>query len=590
MPAPPSASSRLGELLVESGYVTRSQLNQALARQDQDGLKLGRILVDMGLLREVDLLQALSQQLNLPVEDLRQFQFRPHTVLRLPEAYARRHRAIVLNDEGATIRVGMADPTDIFAFDGVQRLLDKPIEPILVSESALHSAIDLVYRRTEEISNLAEELGQELSGRDYNLDDLAQGQPAQDAPVIKLLQSMFDDAVQVGASDIHIEPGDNLLRIRLRVDGHLQEQVIQGGRIAPALVTRLKLMAMLNISERRLPQDGRFTMRVKDQPIDVRLSTLPIQHGESVVMRLLYQSSALLDMANLGIPDTMVQRVKRIIQRPAGMFLVTGPTGSGKNTTLYAALNEINIPGRKIITVEDPVEYQLPRINQVQVREKIGLDFARTLRSVLRQDPDVVMVGEMRDQETVQIGLRAAITGHMVFSTLHTNSAPDTISRLMDMGAEGYMLAAALDAVMAQRLVRRVCDNCAQTEPLNRHQRAWLRGHVAEHLLDSMQFQVGTGCAFCGNTGYRGRIGVYELLELDDTLSEILRSGDTATFMQKARKARDYRPLLHCALDYAARGLTSVAEVMRLAGRLDDEGGNDEEPTQRFEVIRGGPG
>ncbi|MCG5514375.1 GspE/PulE family protein [Ectothiorhodospira shaposhnikovii] len=582
-------SNRIGELLCASGVITQAQRDQALSRQARDGGRLGHILIEMGLVNEQDLLQNLSRQAGLAWVDLRQFQLCSRTVRRLPEAHARRFRAILLEDLGHAVRVAMADPTDLLACDEIQHHLDLPVEPVLASEAAVLDAIDRVYRRTDEIHSLAEELGQEISSRDYNLSDLGLNQPAQDAPVIKLLQSLFADAIQVGASDIHIEPGDQLLRIRLRVDGHLQEQVIPGDRITSALVTRIKLMGMLNISERRLPQDGRFTIRVKDQPIDVRLSTMPIQHGESVVMRLLYQSAALLDMGNLGIPDTIAGKVRRIIQRPAGMFLVTGPTGSGKNTTLYAALNEINTPDRKIITVEDPVEYQLARINQVQVREKIGLDFARTLRTVLRQDPDVVMVGEMRDQETVLIGLRAAITGHMVFSTLHTSSAPESISRLLDMGAEGYMLAAALDAVMAQRLVRRVCEHCARPVTPDRHQQAWWRHHRSPSASDRVRFQTGAGCTFCGNTGYRGRIGVYELLEMDEALTDALRRRDIREFMHRVRHSRDYRPLLQCALDYAEQGITTLDEVMRLAGGLDDHReATTIEPPQTLLSLRGG--
>ncbi|MFW5926714.1 MAG: GspE/PulE family protein [Wenzhouxiangella sp.] len=560
---------RLGDLLVQHKIISEHQLEEALAEQKRSGHKLGRVLVQLGYVDEGKLLDFLGRQLDIPVIDLKHFQFRPQTVRLLPETHARRYRAIVLSEDGEELTVGMADPTDIFAYDALSRMLKRPIRIALVRESDLLHTIDIVYRRTEEISSLAEELGEELSGSDYDIAQLEDDEGQVDAPVIKLLQSMFEDAVQIGASDIHIEPDENLLRIRQRVDGELQEQVIEGRRVASALVTRLKLMASLNISEKRLPQDGRFSVRVKDRNIDVRLSTMPIQYGESMVMRLLDQSAGLLEMEKLGIPERMAGRVKRLVNRPSGMVLVTGPTGSGKTTTLYAALNRINEASRKIITVEDPVEYRLPRINQVQINTRIGLDFARVLRTALRQDPDIIMVGEMRDRETAEIGLRAAMTGHLVLSTLHTNSAPATVMRLLDMGAQGFMVAAALDGVIAQRLVRRVCDSCGEDATPDPDQLAWVRGQVGDEAVEGIRFRRGRGCAYCSNTGYRGRIGVYELLEMDEELTDALRHMDTRSFTELARSRKGYRPLLHCALDYARAGITSLDEVTRLAGGLD---------------------
>ncbi|HYW02945.1 MAG TPA: GspE/PulE family protein, partial [Gammaproteobacteria bacterium] len=446
---------RIGDLLVSNKVISEQQLQDALAEQKKTGRKLGRVLIELGFISEDQLLDFLSRQLAIPVVDLRHYKFSPDVVRKLPETYARRYRAIVLADTDNGMLVGMVDPTDIFGYDELSRILKRPIKQALVRESDLLRAIDTVYRRTEEIFSLAEELGEELSQSDYDLARLLEEEEDVDAPVARLLQSMFEDAVQVHASDIHIEPDESVLRIRQRVDGVLQEQIIEERRIASALVTRLKLMSGLDISEKRLPQDGRFNIRVKNSSIDVRLSTMPIQHGESVVMRLLDQSHGMLSLSQLGMPESMMSRFRGLIRRPYGMVLVTGPTGSGKTTTLYAALSEINQPGSKIISVEDPVEYRLPRVNQVQVHSRIGLDFARVLRSALRQDPDIIMVGEMRDAETAEIGLRAAMTGHLVLSTLHTNDALATVNRLLDMGAAGYMVATALDAIVAQRLVRR---------------------------------------------------------------------------------------------------------------------------------------
>ena len=561
---------RLGDLLVQHRIISEQQLEEALGEQRRSGYKLGRVLVQLGFLTEDELMRFLGRQLDVPVVDLKHYQFQPEVVRMLPETHARRYRSLALSQRDNEITVGMADPTDIFAYDALSQMLKKPLNVVLVRESELVETIDMVYRRTEEISNLAEELGEELSGSDYDIAELGEGEGLTDAPVIKLLQSMFEDAVQIGASDIHIEPDENVLRIRQRVDGELQEQVIEGRRIASALVTRLKLMAQLNISEKRLPQDGRFSVKVKDRSIDVRLSTMPIQHGESMVMRLLDQSAGLLDLEKLGLPKGMGSRLRTLVSRPSGMVLVTGPTGSGKTTTLYAALNYINQSRRKIITVEDPVEYRLPRINQVQVNNKIGLDFARVLRTSLRQDPDIIMVGEMRDRETAEIGLRAAMTGHLVLSTLHTNSAPETVMRLVDMGAQGFMVAAALDGVIAQRLVRRVCDSCGEAVEPSSSELAWLKAHVGEEEVDNIRFKAGRGCAYCSNTGYRGRIGVYELLEMDDELNDALRRMDTAAFARLARSRKGYRPLIFCALDYALDGITSLEEVTRLAGGLDE--------------------
>lgn len=560
---------RIGDLLVQHKLISETQLTAALNEQKKSGRKLGRVLVDLGFIKEDDLLKLLSTQLDIPFIDLKHFKFNPDIVRLLPETHARRYRAIVLGQNERDMLVGMADPTDIFGYDELTRILSKPVRLALVRESDLLRAIDLVYRRTEEISNLAEELGEELSQGDYDLAQLVADEGVVDAPVIKLLQSMFEDAVQVNASDIHIEPDESKLRIRQRIDGVLQEQVLEGKRIAGALVTRLKLMSGLDISEKRLPQDGRFSIRVKDRTIDVRVSTMPIQYGESVVLRLLDQSADLLSLEQLGMPAEMLARFKHIIEMPMGLVLVTGPTGSGKTTTLYAALNHINTPDLKIITVEDPVEYRLPRINQVQVNPRIGLDFARVLRSSLRQDPDVMMVGEVRDTETVEIVLRAAMTGHLVLSTVHTNTATSTISRLLDMGAEGYLIAAALNAVVAQRLVRRVCDSCATAYTPDARQQAWLRYSLDEKQLASMHFKHGPGCTYCNGTGYRGRIGVYELLEMDQKLSDALRRGEISEFTQLALGSRGFRSFVDCALDYAARGITTIEEVMRIAGDIE---------------------
>ena len=558
---------RLGDLLVENKIITTEQLDDALATQKQSGWKLGRVLIENGYIDETRLLEFLSQQLDIPVVELSHFEFVPEVVRLIPEIQARRFRAIALKDESDGVLVGLADPTNIYAFDELARILRKPVKLAVVSEDDLLNTLDNVYRHTEAITGFAEELSDELTADDIDMQQLVASADVTDAPVVKLLQTLLEDAVQIHASDIHIEPDESVLRIRQRVDGVLQEYIRNEKCIAAALVLRLKLMAGLNISEKRLPQDGRFSVKVKDRSIDARISTMPVQFGESVVLRLLDQTEGVLDLDQLGMPDKLQARFERIVKRPHGMVLVTGPTGSGKTTTLYA-LQILNRAENKIITVEDPVEYRLPRVNQVQVKTEIGLTFAQVLRSTLRQDPDIILVGEVRDEETAEIGLRAAMTGHMVLSTLHTNDAVSTVNRLLDMGAQGYLLASALQAILAQRLVRRICQNCTQPAKLDAREVAWLESSAGGYSGDA-DFQHGRGCQRCSNTGYSGRIGVYELLEIDERLALALARGDSAEFTVLAKQASGYTTLEQVALDYARQGIATVEDVMRISAEFD---------------------
>ena len=561
---------RLGDLLIQHKVVTQEQLAKALAEQKRSGRKLGRVLADLGFLPEAQLHEFLSKHLKVPFVDLKQLRLDRDVVKLLPEALARRHRALVLQQDSRGLLIGMPDPADLAAYDELQAKLKLPLRLALVGEADFLKTLDAVYRRSEEIASLAEAVRDELAEGDVNLEQLAVDEASPDAPVLRLLQTMFHDAVQARASDIHIEPGEDKLRIRLRVDGQLQEQVIDGKRVASALVTRLKLVCGLDIAEKRLPQDGRFTVRVADQSLDVRLATMPTTYGESVVMRLLSQSSALLSLDKLGMQPDLLERFQRLIDRSSGMVLVTGPTGSGKTTTLYAALNHLNRPGVKVITVEDPVEYRLDRITQVQVLPKIGLDFARILRTALRQDPDILLVGEMRDRETVDIGLRGAMTGHFVLSTLHTINAVATMNRLLDMGAAGYLVAAAVHGVIAQRLVRRVCTDCAQPATPTAHELAWLQSCRAAIEPERARFMAGAGCTFCNLTGYRGRVAVYELLEIDRALADAVRRGDLEGFARAARTRPGYVPLAQGAIDLALAGTTSLAEAMAVGAGLEE--------------------
>ncbi len=563
---------RIGDLLVQNSVITEEQLISALSTQKKTGHKLGNTLIELGMVTAQQFCEFLADQLGLPYIDLRHFNYKPETVRLLPETAARRFRAIVLSQDKNQLSVGMADPTDIYAYDELCKILKAQVSMAVVKESELLKALDIVYRRTQEIVNIAEELDDELSQGDTNLEQLLIETDVADAPVVRLLKSLFEDAVQVGASDIHIEPDEKVLRIRERIDGVLHEQVMKERRIAPALISRLKLVCGLDISERRLPQDGRFNVRVKGKSIDIRLSTMPLQHGESVVMRLLDQSSGILQLEQIGMPAEIMANFRRQLQRPNGLVLVTGPTGSGKTTTLYGALNELNKEEKKIITVEDPVEYRLPRINQVQVHPKIGLDFARVLRAGLRQDPDIVMVGEMRDKETSDIALRAAMTGHLVLSTLHTNDAVSTALRLVEMGTEGYVVASSLRAVLAQRLVRRICTSCRMVATADPAVAVLLKNFSKQLDLQSpsIEFVHGSGCPNCNNTGYSGRIGIFELLEINFDLADALRRDDSAGFAQIARQQNDFRSLAENALQLAIDGVTSQEEVLRVAGQIDE--------------------
>jgi len=560
---------RLGDLLVQEKLISLDQLQFALEQQKRSGRKLGRVLVDNAFVSEDQISEAIAKQLNIPFINLRYYNLNLEIVRRLPENQARRFRAVALEERGGALLVGMADPTDLFSFDELGRVLKRDIDVAVVTEGQLLETIDRVYRRTEEISGLAREVSEELGEAYVDFGALSTTVGAEEAPVVKLLQTMFDDATQVRASDIHIEPQEARLQIRFRIDGALHLQTEADPKIGPSLALRLKLMSGLDISEKRLPQDGRFAMRVRGQAIDVRISTMPTQYGESVVMRLLNQSGAFLALDKLGMPPDMLRRFREIIQRSNGMVLVTGPTGSGKTTTLYAALAEINTMEQKILTVEDPVEYRLPGINQVQVNEKIELTFSRVLRSALRQDPDIILVGEMRDPETVQIGMRAAMTGHLVFSTLHTRDTAGTLFRLVDMGAPKYMVASSVQAVLAQRLLRSVCDACGEKHVPTPQEAEWLTAEGVGRD-DWASLSHGRGCSHCNGTGYRGRMGVYEMLEMGPDLVAAAAQEDNTNFLRVAREHLKGKTLLDAALREMRQGRTTVAEVMRISNQVED--------------------
>ncbi len=568
---PPPQKIRLGDLLIEQGLLTQEQLKLSLDQQKSTGRKLGRVFVESGYVTEDGISNALARQLRIAFINLNSFTPKPDLIRLLPEAPARRFRALVLDEtpEGRLL-IGMSDPTDLQAYDEITRLVKREIDLAVVTESQLLVMIDRVYHRGEQITGLAKELTAELGDVPIEFGDLLGLTPgAEDAPVVKLLQTVFEEAMRLRASDIHFEPQEKGLRIRFRIDGMLHIQTEADAKIANAVALRLKLMSGLDISEKRLPQDGRFHIKVRANPVDVRISTLPTQYGESVVMRLLNQNTGLLELDKIGMPARVLERFRHSLKRPSGMVLVTGPTGSGKTTTLYAALNELNSSEKKVITVEDPVEYRLPGLNQVQVHEKIDLSFSRVLRTVLRQDPDIVLIGEMRDQETAEIGMRAAMTGHLVLSTLHTNDAISTPIRLLDMGVPRYMVALSVHMVVAQRLVRVICGNCRDVYQPTANEHEWLRYELPD-TLDVQTFHHGRGCAHCANTGYQGRTGVYEFLEMNDAVVEAVNQGEPAEFMRVARQQMAGETLRRDAVRLVLAGTTTIAEAMRVSNQFEE--------------------
>jgi len=555
----------LGDFLMQQGVLTKEQLKAALDEQKKTGAKLGNVLVSMGILTEEALLSFLSKQLNIPVFNLINFVPNQEITRLLPKAHARRLQAIALEKRKDGILVGMVDPLDITAIDDLKRILNCPIQVVLIPETQLNRALDVIYRHTEEITSLAGRLYEELGGERVSFVDLAAEAKQVDAPVIRLLQSLFEDAVQMKASDIHIEPDEKILRLRLRIDGVLNEQIVQEKNIASALAMRLKLISGLNVTEKRLPQDGRFNMKVRDRILDIRLSLLPTQYGESMVMRILDQSQGILNLDQIIDIESTLKEFRELLHRPNGLVLATGPTGSGKTTTLYAALNELNEVSKKIITVEDPVEYRLPRVNQVQVNAALDLTFARVLRTILRQDPNIILVGEMRDQETASIAMRAALTGHLVLSTLHTNDTASSALRLIDMGVEGYLVAATLRGILAQRLMRKVCDSCRTTYRPTEYEIKWME-QVTGASISGIEFFYGKGCNFCNQTGYKGRIGIFELLILTGEMKEILRAKDPTSFSQLVAQKMQGKLLVDSAITQVQKGISTFSEAMRVAG------------------------
>ncbi len=567
--------AQLGLALLEQGYINKEQLNEALAEQKRSGRMLGQVLLENRYASEEQIARTLAAQMKLPFIDLQRFEVNPDIVRTLTELQTRRFRSIILEDRGETYLVGLTDPSDLRSQDELSKLLKRPIDVALITNDQMMQTIDRIFRKTEKIGEFAREVERDLE-RDANVIDLSKIVTSiddMDAPVVKLLQTVIDDAAQAQASDIHIEPQENKLVVRFRIDGVLYTQVETDPRITPALMVRLKLMAGLDIAERRLPQDGRITVKSGNYKLDLRMSTMPGQFGESVVLRILVQNQSgqgLRDLASSGMLEQVFKKFDKAIKSPHGIVLVTGPTGSGKTTTLYSALGRLNHPGVKIVTCEDPVEYRIPGIVQVQVNEKIELSFSRVLRSFLRQDPDILLVGEIRDGETADIAIRAAMTGHMVLSTLHTNDASSTPARLIDMGVAGFMIAATLKAVVAQRLLRVICKSCSQSYTPDVEEMEWLKHYLSDDEIAHGNFHHGKGCTRCNGVGYTGRIGVFEIMEMTAPLAAAIHKGEPEEFEKVAREQMGKDTLDYRALDLVLKGETTIIEAMSVVSSINN--------------------
>jgi type IV pilus assembly protein PilB len=560
-------AGRLGALLMNAHLISENQLQQALSKQKKEGGRLGSNLVQMGFIKEERLISFLSQQYGIPSVDVSNFEIDAEVVKLIPSEVAQKYMIIPINRTGSTLTIAMVDPSNVFAIDDVKFMTGYNVEPVVASEGSIKDAIDSYYDSADMLQTVMQDIQDEINIDviEDEVDDIDLGeikQAVEDAPVVKLVNLILAEAIKKGASDVHIEPYEKDFRVRYRIDGVLYETMAPPKRLKDALTSRLKIMAELDIAERRLPQDGRIKLKMKGKEVDLRVSTLPTLFGEKVVMRILDKSNLMLDMTKLGFDPDALEKLKEAIFAPYGMVLVTGPTGSGKSTTLYSALGQINNPEINIMTAEDPVEYNLFGINQVQMKEEIGLNFAAALRSFLRQDPDVIMVGEIRDYETAEIGVKAALTGHLVLSTLHTNDAPSTINRLLNMGIEPFLVASSVILIMAQRLARRICPDCKQQVEIPEKTLIDI-GLTPKQAAEITCYQ-GTGCANCSDTGYKGRIGLYEVMPIDEQIRELILEGASAAEIKQVAINNGMSSLRMAALQKLMGGETTLDEVLRV--------------------------
>jgi len=567
-------SVRLGEILLKESLITQDQLDKALEFQRSNGGKLGSCLTKMGFITDDDITGVLSRQYGVPSINLKYYEIDPNVIKLIPQDTALRYQVVPLSRVGSVLTIAMTDPTNVFAMDDIKFMTGFNVEPVVASESAIGEAIGRFYgggaASHEELSNLMKDLVDEdqeleLAAEEQELDAASLEKAAEEAPIIKLVNLILTDSVKRGASDIHVEPYETEMRVRFRVDGVLQTVMNPPMKLRDAITSRMKIMAKLDIAEKRLPQDGRIMIKYKadgkKKELDFRVSTVPTLYGEKIVLRLLDKENLRLDMTKLGFEPESLKKFERNILKPYGMVLVTGPTGSGKTNTLYSSVARLNQVDTNIMTAEDPVEFQLSGINQVQMKEQIGLNFAAALRAFLRQDPNIILVGEIRDFETAEIGVKAALTGHMVLSTLHTNDAPSTISRLMNMGIEPFLVATSVNLICAQRLVRRICVNCK--EELEVPEQALIDAGYTPEEVKTTKIYHGKGCSTCNKNGYKGRTGLYEVMEINDELRELILVGASALELKKKAIEQGMITLRRSGLIKVALGQTTMEEVLR---------------------------
>jgi type IV pilus assembly protein PilB len=551
-------AKQLGQILVEQGLVTAEQLEGALQEQRTTGKLLGRVLIDTGLIKEGDLVRALAEQVGLEFVDLTEYQVEPWAPVLLPEAVSRRYRAIPIGERDGKLLVAMSDPANVYALDDIRIITGREVQPVVATAIDIAQAL----RKYSGLDHAVEELSDEAA-EGVEVEVGATGEDEDEAPIVKLVTAIMNQAVGDRASDIHIEPTEKDVRVRFRVDGVLHEVMHSPKRIQGGLISRLKVMASMDIAEKRIPQDGRIGMKVAGRTLDLRVVTLPTVYGEKIVMRILDKSSALLHLEDLGFMEESFRMFESAYQKPYGAILVTGPTGAGKSTTLYATLNILNKPERNIITVEDPVEYRLKGINQVQVHAQAGMTFAVALRSILRNSPDIILVGEIRDRETAMIAVESALTGHLVLSSLHTNDAPSAITRLIEMDVETFLVASAIDAVVAQRLARKLCDKCKEAYKPESTELAAIGFPEGEWDSIGELFRP-VGCPACSRTGYRGRIGLYEVMLVSEEIERLTVEHASAEEIKRAAIAEGMKTLRDDGLAKVKAGMTSIEDVLRV--------------------------
>jgi type IV pilus assembly protein PilB len=569
MSAPAAASGdRLGDLLIKEGLITKDQLEKALAEQKAQGSRLGYALVKLGFVQETEITKMLARQYRMPAVDLARFEVDPKIVKMIPADVALKHLVLPLKREGRTLTVAMADPTNLGVLDDLKFITRYDIFPVIAGEYTLRTALEKHYEQVDQqLDKLIEEIGESAAADELEVlqeeqeDQQANAQLVDDAPVVKLINAILTDAVKRGASDIHIEPFEHELRVRYRIDGSLEEVMKPPLKLKAALTSRIKIMSSLNIAERRVPQDGRIKLKMGKRVIDYRVSVCPVLFGEKIVMRILDKGNLTLDLSKFGFEPKAEQDLMKAILNPYGMVLVTGPTGSGKTTTLYSALSRVNTIDVNVMTAEDPVEYNLMGINQVLVRNEIGMTFAAALKAFLRQDPNIIMVGEIRDIETGGIAIKAALTGHLVLSTLHTNDAPSTITRMIDMGIEPFNVSSAVNLIVAQRLVRRICGNC-KAEHTYAPEELKALGVVGKEF-EGITFYKGKGCEQCNGSGYKGRAGLYEVMALSPELRRMILKGASSAELQEQAVSEGMLTLRMDGLVKIKKGATTLEEVVK---------------------------